>query len=144
MLKSQFFSKSNIIRVIINDARKEVDCVTFLGILLILLGLGLIIGGFFLVGLIVITVGVICISASSKRKAEYERAAEERARAKAEKCRAESETRKMQENEERAKRKAATKELWIAKRTQELMDSGMLPSDAKVKAETEYTIENAE
>lgn len=113
---------------------------TFLGVLLILLGLGLIIGGFFLVGLIVITVGVICISAASKRKAEEEREAEERARAKAEKNHADLENRKKQEHEEHARKVAASKELWIAKRTQELMDSGMLPSDAKIKAETEYTL----
>lgn len=123
---------------------RGMEHVTFLGILLILLGLGLIIGGFFLVGLIVITVGVICISASAKNKAEEARVSEERAKAIIAKNREESENLRMRENEERARMRSASKELWIAKRTQELMDSGMLPSDARIKAETEYTLDNAE
>lgn len=129
---------------------------TFLGILLILLGIGTMFGNF-IIGLIFITLGAICIASSGRRKnqeaqaeadrrqmaADRERADKERERALiAEKKQAE-EKKLAADSAEAEKADASAKELWIAQKTQEYMDKGFLPTDAKIKAETEFVLEKA-
>lgn len=90
---------------------------TFLGILLLLGGIGICFGNLF-IGLVVATVGVIIIGYASSKKENNEK-------------------------ESKAEEAVKEKELWIAKRTAELMQEGKSPSDAKVQAETEYTLKKA-
>ena len=91
-----------------------------LGILVILLGIGFVFGGMFLVGAIMITLGIISIAVhgeNSKKKKEARQ----------------------------SKKETEKKETWIAKRVTVLMrDEGLLPSDAKVKAESEYILAREE
>lgn len=97
-----------------------------LGVLLIITGIVFMVSVSFLIGLILIVLGVICISSANKREEEEEQEAKDRA----ERINAEAVQRK----------EAQEKEVWIAKRTQELINSGLLPSDAKIQAETEYVL----
>lgn len=87
----------------------------FLGILLIIAG----VFGMFaspLFGLIFIAIGAILCAAGTKSKEK-------------------------EKEEKTAKVETVNKDLWIAKRVEVLMrEEGMLPSDAKVKAETEYVL----
>lgn len=90
---------------------------TFLGILLLLGGIVTCFGNLF-IGLVVATVGVIIIGYASNKKESNEK-------------------------ESKAEEAGKEKELWIAKRTADLMQEGKSPSDAKVQAETEYTLKKA-
>lgn len=114
----------------------------FLGILLIILGLGLLIESSILIGLIVITIGVICISAAFKKKAEAEQKAAEFQRLMENEEQESLKKYQEQSDKEKAKKKEVARTLWIANRTQELMNQGLLPTDAKTKAETEYILNN--
>lgn len=112
----------------------------FLGILLIIAGICLLFSGAILVGVIIITLGAICIGAASKSKATAEQANKDREEMQKRQKREENERLSKQQEEENLKKEMETKELWIAQRTQALMTEGLLPSDAKIKAETEYVI----
>ncbi len=85
---------------------------TFLGILLLLGGIVTCFGNLF-IGLVA-TVGVIIIGYASNKKEDNEK-------------------------DSKAEEAGKEKELWIAKRTADLMQEGKTPSDAKVQAETEHT-----
>lgn len=87
---------------------------TFLGILLFIAGIGCLFASP-LIGLIILTLGCICIASSSKKK-------------------------KTTEKEENEKTTQENKESWILAKTKEYIDQGMTPSDAKVKAEVDYSI----
>lgn len=87
---------------------------TFLGILLLLGGIGICFGNLF-IGLVVATIGIIILGVASNSKEKKEK-----------------ETKDEEEGKE--------KEHCIAVRTAELMEQGKTPSDAKVQAETEYTL----
>lgn len=87
----------------------------FLGVLLIIVGVVALFGSP-VVGLIIIAIGAILCAASTKSKEK-------------------------EKEEKTAKVETANKDSWIAKRVEVLMrEEGMLPSDAKVKAETEYVL----
>ena len=91
---------------------------TFLGILLIIAGVGCLFASVIL-GLILIALGCICIASSSNKKNAAQKA-------------------------EKEKSETASKEEWILAKTKEYMDQGMTPSDAKVKAEVDYSLSKKE
>lgn len=93
-------------------------------VLFLLLVIGLIYKGLFF-PIVFLVLGIIIAKKVSKGKAKKDR---------------DSIFAKQLEYYEKGEQEATAREMWIARRTKELMDSGMLPSEAKIKAEAEYVL----